>query len=217
MVADSGTGVPACVAAKRREKGCFVVRGRALAWATSVGRFILALSGLLLLTGASLAHTRPTFLPFPEELPPQVAYPEAALINGTILSVALDECTSVRQSSLFDRFGLRAFAVHCALASVALFDLPSMTTEPKWRAASPIAIVLSDHRANIAIHRGENPSLFLSLHAAWLWSAGALLLIAPARHIPRALRRRATHLCPTCAYDLRGLPPEAPCPECGAR
>jgi hypothetical protein len=32
-------------------------------------------------------------------------------------------------------------------------------------------------------------------------------------HILR--RRRHLHLCPSCRYDLRGLPPGTPCPECG--
>jgi hypothetical protein len=31
----------------------------------------------------------------------------------------------------------------------------------------------------------------------------------------RSYRRRRANLCPRCAYDRRGLPPTAPCPECG--
>lgn len=48
-----------------------------------------------------------------------------------------------------------------------------------------------------------------ALYAA-LWSL-VLFAPGPAR---RALRRRRG-LCPRCAYNLRGLPPGAPCSECG--
>jgi hypothetical protein len=34
-------------------------------------------------------------------------------------------------------------------------------------------------------------------------------------HIRRRLRKRAGK-CPMCAYDLKGLPEAAACPECGA-
>jgi hypothetical protein len=44
--------------------------------------------------------------------------------------------------------------------------------------------------------------------AAW---SGLLTLPVLTR---RALRRRRG-LCPRCAYDLKGLPPGSPCPECG--
>lgn len=30
-------------------------------------------------------------------------------------------------------------------------------------------------------------------------------------------RRRPSWACPHCGYDRRGLPPGAPCPECGER
>jgi len=44
--------------------------------------------------------------------------------------------------------------------------------------------------------------------AAVLFSTGILL-------IPRWRRRSRTGLCPTCNYNLSGLPPNSPCPECG--
>ena len=43
-----------------------------------------------------------------------------------------------------------------------------------------------------------------------LWFA---LLSAP--HLLRARHRRRHGLCAACAYDLQGLPPKSPCPECG--
>ncbi len=55
------------------------------------------------------------------------------------------------------------------------------------------------------------PGLFAdTLLFAVAWSA---LLFAP-RAIRTHLRRRR-NLCPACAYNLRGLPPQSRCPECG--
>ncbi len=51
-----------------------------------------------------------------------------------------------------------------------------------------------------------------------VFGAGWLALLAgpgfAIRFVRRALRRRAGR-CERCAYDLRGLPRDAPCPECG--
>jgi hypothetical protein len=48
-----------------------------------------------------------------------------------------------------------------------------------------------------------------TLYASLWW----LVAFAPG-HARRALRRRRG-LCPRCAYDLKGLAPGSPCPECG--
>lgn len=47
---------------------------------------------------------------------------------------------------------------------------------------------------------------------ATLWG---LLLSFPA--VLRRIIRRRRGLCPRCAYDLTGLPPGSPCPECGRK
>jgi hypothetical protein len=49
-----------------------------------------------------------------------------------------------------------------------------------------------------------------------LWSACLAGLILPIRLWVRTHRRRRWQ-CPTCRYDLRGLPAGSVCPECGAR
>jgi hypothetical protein len=50
------------------------------------------------------------------------------------------------------------------------------------------------------------PLLVLAIPAQWLWLSHQ-----------RALKRDRAGRCPSCAYDLRGLPEGAPCPECGAK
>ena len=66
--------------------------------------------------------------------------------------------------------------------------------------------------ARITLHvdclRGENDHH----RAESAFKALALALRAAAAR--RAFRRRRNQ-CPTCAYDLRGLPTQSPCPECG--
>jgi hypothetical protein len=47
-----------------------------------------------------------------------------------------------------------------------------------------------------------------------LWALPCAILMIAARHVVRARRRRRWQ-CPTCRYDLRGLPEAAVCPECG--
>lgn len=46
--------------------------------------------------------------------------------------------------------------------------------------------------------------------------AGQAYLFIQLRRLKRRLRAADGMLCPTCAYDLRGVGREAPCPECGA-
>lgn len=51
-----------------------------------------------------------------------------------------------------------------------------------------------------------------------LWFLAAVFLLsgtALAFSARRSIRRARIGLCPTCRYDLRGLPAPAPCPECG--
>lgn len=55
--------------------------------------------------------------------------------------------------------------------------------------------------------------------AAPLWLptlAVALITIGVWRADARARRRQRNGCCATCNYDRAGLPPAAPCPECGA-
>jgi hypothetical protein len=53
------------------------------------------------------------------------------------------------------------------------------------------------------------------LWGSLLWAVPSALVISGARRMVRTLRRRRWQ-CPTCRYDLRGLPAGAVCPECGA-
>ncbi len=48
-----------------------------------------------------------------------------------------------------------------------------------------------------------------ALYAGVWWA----LLFGPGA--TRRSRRRRRGLCPRCAYDLKGLAPGSPCPECG--
>lgn len=46
--------------------------------------------------------------------------------------------------------------------------------------------------------------------------AGQAYLFVQLSRLRRRLRAADGMLCPTCAYDLRGVERDAPCPECGA-
>jgi hypothetical protein len=51
----------------------------------------------------------------------------------------------------------------------------------------------------------------------WMPLVPTLMATATAWRLDTLARRRARiGLCPTCNYDLRGLPAASPCPECGA-
>jgi hypothetical protein len=51
--------------------------------------------------------------------------------------------------------------------------------------------------------------------ASTLAYAAVLMALAQGARAARGARRRRRGLCVRCAYDLRGLPGGAPCPECG--
>ncbi len=75
---------------------------------------------------------------------------------------------------------------------------PSLTTRDLGQVrVLPFRPIWSGLAANVALYT-----------FAWM----TLLMFLPA--IRRALRRRRG-LCPSCRYSLVGLPPAAPCPECG--
>ena len=75
------------------------------------------------------------------------------------------------------------------------------TIEGAWGRATPRVFPLRPLWQGFLLNTALYSTLWLSL----------LLALTTLR---RATRRHR-NLCPTCAYDLKGLPPHSPCPECG--
>jgi hypothetical protein len=86
---------------------------------------------------------------------------------------------------------------------------PGLTEEPDDGITIQLKATTPSWRCDF--HYGLAPAIPL-----WILPAAATLLMgaAGAPMITTALRRRRG-LCPSCAYDRRGLAPGAPCPECG--
>src|SRR5207237_7564096 len=92
------------------------------------------------------------------------------------------------------------------LALTNILFLGNTGKDPFWRS------VWTGRTDSLALPTGIRPMGFVldsaCFGAAWLF----LFVIVPGA---RVWLRRHRGLCPCCAYDLRGLPPNTPCPECG--
>lgn len=95
----------------------------------------------------------------------------------------------------------RASADRAALATVS-FNLATSAANPWWGQWSTTTSP-NFRRDQVAIHYWLL-TLPCAIATALTWLP---VLTSP--------RRKRAGLCPTCAYDRRGLAPDAPCPECG--
>lgn len=84
--------------------------------------------------------------------------------------------------------------------------MPGIIPAPEWLRPTQV----SDFAAAIPT---EIIPLNLAINSA-LYGALIGLPLAFARTLLRHLRLRRNH-CPRCNYNRHGLPPSAPCPECG--
>ncbi len=90
---------------------------------------------------------------------------------------------------------------------------PSVSTEYTGLSAVPRWIPRADPR----VRRDRLPiqPLWGGFAANTAVNLGVVGLLWYGLTSVRRLRRRRAGRCPACAYDLRGLPPGTPCPECG--
>ncbi|HMN41800.1 MAG TPA: hypothetical protein PKE29_13220 [Phycisphaerales bacterium] len=101
---------------------------------------------------------------------------------------------------------------HAVYSSVTLLDdLPGYGLTDRWAVLKWLP-----HAGSIGSLLGPGRRWYLEL-PLWIPFAGAAAIAALAwrTHLrPRSPAELAA--CPACGYDLRGLAPSAPCPECGA-
>jgi hypothetical protein len=92
---------------------------------------------------------------------------------------------------------------------------------PEWRGA--LFVSCNDWRRTAFVSDSSGKrQLLLGWHPLWPGFALNTLFYAPIAwslwQLPLAIRRRARRRagkCTHCAYDLKGLTPDTPCPECG--
>lgn len=101
------------------------------------------------------------------------------------------------------------------LSSIILSIAIWFDTRSLGAAACPIPAVLLASALTLAINQGQQlPSLLVAI-ASWhaIVFTGLMIFARPAwkRQVIRP------GLCPNCGYPTSGLPPKAPCPECGNR
>lgn len=83
------------------------------------------------------------------------------------------------------------------------------------RIKSPVEVGLLAYGPYVEVWGGSDRSPSLLTIRFPLWAVIALLVVA-ARVSQRADSRRRFGYCTSCRYDRTGLPPDDPCPECGA-
>ena len=111
-----------------------------------------------------------------------------------------------------------AFANGKPLPSSELRSLIGFLNETRsWDQVPPDSLTYAAGQATREVSRIRWPAVAHNTLAAFVWLALPISLgwIPRKARERRAARRQRAGLCPTCAYDSRSMPPEAPCPECG--
>jgi hypothetical protein len=115
-----------------------------------------------------------------------------------------------------------ALGLHQGAIAFNYMSLPSLPIRPGWRfergpgmhkwswAIWPSAV---SRKTNPASGGGRECYAWLPL---WI-PAGVVLPITLLAWTSGSRRKRLLRACPSCGYDLSGLPPGSPCPECAAK